>query len=79
MEPEATISFSALAEMTDIGNMNSGQISHTFSYASSEELKFLLDGSASQGMLDLDWSGMLPLPDGERTFSGHVSAEITNR
>ena len=79
MEPEATISFSALAEMTDIGNMNSGQISHTLSYAPSEELQFLLDGSAAQGIIDLQWGGVLPLPDGERTFAGHVNAEITTR
>lgn len=79
MEPEATISFSTLAEMTDIGNMNNGQIFHTMSYAPAEELKFLLDGSASQGILDLQWSGMFPLPDGERTFAGHLSAEITSR
>jgi len=79
MEPEATISFSALAEMTDIGNMNSGQISHTMSYAPSEDLQFLLDGSAAQGILDLQWGGVLPLPDGDSSFAGHVSAEITTR
>ena len=79
MEPEATISFTALAEMTDVGNMNSAQLSHTLSYAPAEELQFLLDGSASQGMIDLQWSGMLPLPDGERSFAGHASAELTSR
>lgn len=79
LDPEVTISFSTLAEMTDIGNMNNGQITHTLSHAPAEELKFLLDGSASQGIVDLQWSGTLPLPDAERTFAGHLSAELSSR
>jgi len=76
LEPEATVSISVLAEMTDIGNMNDGWLDQTMSYASGEKLTFYLDGSASQGMLDLQWEGLMPVPDGERSFAGHATGEL---
>ena len=80
LEPEATVSISVLAEMTDVGNMNDGWLDQTMSYAPGEPLTFYLDGSASQGMLDLQWEGLMTVPDGERTFAGHATGElISNR
>ena len=78
-QPQESISFTCLAEMTDVGNMNHGQLRHTMSYAPAEELEFLLDGSASQGMVDMAWAGVLQLPDGERSFAGHLNAEQLSR
>jgi hypothetical protein len=76
MEPEATVSIAVFGEMTDVGNMNDGELRQTMSYAPEEELSFYLDGSASQGVFDLQWFGYMPLPDGEQAFAGHVMAEI---
>ena len=78
LEPEATVSISALAEMTDVGNMNDGWLYQTMSYAPGQELKFYLDGSASQGMLDLQWQGLMTTPDDERTFAGHATGELVS-
>jgi len=76
VEPEVTVSISVSGAMTDVGNMNDGELRQTMSYAPAEELSFYLDGSASQGVFDLQWQGFMPLPDGERAFAGHVMAEV---
>jgi len=81
------VSFVLAARFVDVGNMygwedddgeHDPNVGQTYSWAPNENNDYLLDGTVSQGWLELVWGGMdwMPTPDGEIQFQASANGQI---
>jgi len=81
------VSFELTARFVDVGNMYGWEddegshgpvLRQTYSWAPGESNEYLLDGTVSEGWLELLWANndWMPTPDGEIQFQANANGEL---